>query len=311
MDILCDVMGMKAEYREWNKTEFLPLYISAGYDFNKAVIDGIDCIMLKPKGELPYIQSLKKQISKIQETENIPVVLRLDGISVIRRKSLIENRIPFVSDRQVYLPFMAALLNADSEKYKQQVEKLTVSAQMLALVYLYSSKEQLYITEARKKLPFSAMSMTRAARILEDTGLFTLSKDGVNRIIYGRHSKYDMYEKLKKYMRSPVKTAGYIDKNKLPEEVVFAGDTALSARSMLGADDFKTFATAPGFDTAAFEKELVDIKKQCRLEVWKYDPYMFSYDGFADPVSVALSLEKTSDERIQISIDEMIKKIWR
>ena len=53
--------------------------------------------MLKPKGELPYIQSLKKQISKIQETENIPVVLRLDGISVIRRKSLIENRIPFVS----------------------------------------------------------------------------------------------------------------------------------------------------------------------------------------------------------------------
>ena len=311
MDILCDVMGMKAEYREWNKTEFLPLYISAGYYFNKAVIDGIDCIMLKPKGELPYIQSLKKQILKIQEIENMPVVLWLNGISVTRRKSLIENRIPFVSDRQVYLPFMAALLNADSEKYKQQVEKRTVSAQMLALVYLYSSKEQLYITEARKKLPFSAMSMTRAARILEDTGLFTLSKDGVNRIIYGRHSKYDMYEKLKKYMRSPVKTAGYIDKNKLPEEVVFAGDTALSARSMLGADDFKTFATAPGFDTAAFEKELVDIKKQCRLEVWKYDPYMFSYDGFADPVSVALSLEKTSDERIQISIDEMIKKIWR
>lgn len=66
------------------------------------------------------------------------------------------------------------------------------------------------------------MSITRAARLLEDTGLFTLSKDGVNRIIYGRHSKYDMYEKLKKYMRSPVKIAGYIDKIKLPEEVVFA-----------------------------------------------------------------------------------------
>ena len=96
-------------------------------------------------------------------------------------------------------------------------------------------------------------------------------------------------------MRSPVKTAGYIDKNRLPEEVVFAGDTALSARSMLGADDFKTFATAPGFETA----------------VWKYDPYMSSCDGFADPVSVALSLEKTSDERIQISVEEMIKKIWR
>lgn len=89
------------------------------------------------------------------------------------------------------------------------------------------------------------------------------------------------------------------------------GDTALSARSMLGADDFKTFATAPGFETAVLEEELVDIKKQCRLEIWKYDPYMFSCDGFADPVSVALSLEKTSDERIQISVEEMIKKIWR
>lgn len=80
---------------------------------------------------------------------------------------------------------------------------------------------------------------------------------------------------------------------------------------MLGADDFKTFVTAPGFETAVFEEELVDIKKQCRLEIWKYDPYMFSCDGFADPVSVALSLEKTSDERIQISVEEMIKKIWR
>lgn len=85
----------------------------------------------------------------------------------------------------------------------------------------------------------------------------------------------------------------------------------MSARSMLGADDFKTFATAPDFDTAVLEEELVDIKKQCRIEVWKYDPHIFSYGGFADPVSVALSLEKTSDERIQISIDEMIKKIWR
>jgi len=36
-------------------------------------------------------------IKKIQEVENVPVVLKLSGISYYRRKNMIENRIPFIA----------------------------------------------------------------------------------------------------------------------------------------------------------------------------------------------------------------------
>ena len=43
---------------------------------------------------------------------------------------------------------------------------------------------------------------------------------------------------------------------------------------------------------------------------WKYDPDLFSKEGIADPVSVALSLANEMDERIEIGIDEMLGNLW-
>ena len=60
--------------------------------------------MIKPKEELATLQALKKQIAKIQETDRVPVVLELRTVSSYRRKSLIENNIPFITGKQVFLP---------------------------------------------------------------------------------------------------------------------------------------------------------------------------------------------------------------
>ena len=45
--------------------------------------------------------------------------------------------------------------------------------------------------------------------------------------------------------------------------------------------------------------ELIDPNQQVRIELWKYDPKLFSNDEFADSISVILSLKNNNDERVE------------
>ena len=45
------------------------------------------------------------------------------------------------------------------------------------------------------------------------------------------------------------------------------------------------------------------------VEVWNQDPGILGSNGSVDPLSLYLSLRKTDDERIQIALDELMRKI--
>ena len=97
-------------------------------------------------------------------------------------KSLIENNIPFITDKQVFLPFIGTMLT-DEKELAKLTGKFVYSTQQLFLFYLYNKKKRLYISEAGKVLPFTAMTLTRAVKQLEATDLFLVAKDGVNKFI--------------------------------------------------------------------------------------------------------------------------------
>ena len=44
------------------------------------------------------------------------------------------------------------------------------------------------------------MTMSRAVKQLEATGLFYTTKDGVNKVITSRSNRLELYHKLKEYM---------------------------------------------------------------------------------------------------------------
>lgn len=93
MDVLTDIFGVQVKYESWNKRSALPMYIAGSYDFTVAILNGCRCIMLSPTEELVTIPALKKQIKRIQEIENIPVVIKLPAISLYKRKKMIESGI--------------------------------------------------------------------------------------------------------------------------------------------------------------------------------------------------------------------------
>lgn len=91
-----------------------------------------------------------------------------------------------------------------------------------------------------------------------------------------------MYKNAEKYLSSPVRRYGYIEKSAVNSNMVIAGETVLSEKTMLNPDRLITYAVyEKEFDGSLLIKELVDPEKQVRLELWTYDPKQFAQNGMA------------------------------
>ena len=311
MDILKDIFGLQVEYERWNKQGALPMYIAGSYDFLIAILNGCRCIVLSPTEELVTIPALKKQIKRIQEIENVPVVIKLPSISPYKRKKMIANGVSFITGKQVFLPFLGMFLAQESESFLE-VNKLMFSTQQLALMYLYNNSKKLYVSHATKKLPFTAMTMSRAVKQLEATRLFYTTRDGVNKVIESYYSGQELFEKIKEYMTSPVRKIGYLNKTEITADMVLAGDSALAEMTMLNPNRVMTYAVyTKFFDKGKLVNELIDPYEQVRVELWEYDPRLFSEDNMADRLSVVLSLAENEDERVEEAIEELLEGVWR
>lgn len=94
--------------------------------------------------------------------------------------------------------------------------------------------------------------------------------------------------------------------------MVFAGETALSEKTMLNPNRVVTYAISEkDYDTTLLTEELIDPDKQVRLELWAYNPKYFSENNSADDISVILSFENTNDERIEEAVDELLERRLR
>ena len=80
-NMLTSVFGISIKYEAWNHQDSLPVYIAGSYDFHTAYIGNRRCIMLAPTEELATLPALKKQIVKIQQIDNVPVVFELTTVS--------------------------------------------------------------------------------------------------------------------------------------------------------------------------------------------------------------------------------------
>ena len=306
--MITSVFGLPIKYEAWNFQDSLPIYITGSYDFYTAYIGDKRCIMLIPTEELVTLPALKKQIAKIQQVDHVPVVFNLTTISNYRRKNFIENNIAFITKKQVFLPFIGTMLMDEKEPQKL-TGKFVYSTQQLVLLYLYSNIKRMYISEAGRELPFTAMTLTRAVKQLEATDLFFVGKEGVNKYIESKYNRYELFEKIKAYLSTPVRKAGYIEKEQVTEHMAYSGETALSEKTMLNQSRMVTYAISEkDYDKTLLIEELIDPDKQVRLELWAYDPKQFSEDNNADDISVILSFMDTNDERIEEAVEELLYK---
>lgn len=302
------IFGLSIRYEPWDNKSILPLYIVNSYQFYTAYIENIRCIVIKPIEELPTLPSLKKQIQKIRVIDDVPVVLYSKTISFYRRKSLLENHIPFMTDKQVFLPFIGTLLVDEKEREKIK-DKFVYSTQLLFLAYMYNHEKKVYVSDLSKSLPFSAMTLSRAVKQLDMTDLFSVYKDGVNKVIESKYSYKELFERVQHYLLTPVRQVGYMDQSLVTDHMVLSGESALSEMSMLNPSRIRTYAVyEKDFDNSQLIDELIDPDVQVKVEIWAYDPQLFTHTNIADTLSIVLSLKENKDERIEEVLEDILEK---
>ena len=303
------IFGLSIRYKPWDKKSILPLYIASNYQFYTAYIENIRCIVIIPIEELPTLPSLKKQIQKIRVIDDVPVALYSKIISFYRRKSLLENHIPFITDKQVFLPFIGTLLLDEKEPEKIK-DKFVYSTQLLFLAYMYNHEKKVYVSDLSKSLPFSAMTLSRAVKQLEMTDLFLVYKVGVNKVIESKYSYKELFERIQRYLLTPVRHVGYMDQSLVTDHMVLSGESALSEMSMLNPSRIRTYAVyEKDFDNSQLIDELIDPDVQVKVEIWAYDPQLFTHTNIADTLSIVLSLKVNKDERIEKIIEDILKPL--
>ena len=305
--------------KPWLKKNNFPLFLRNSYNFYEMTILGTRCILMEVVNQIPNIDQLKKHIKQIKnliETD-CQIVLFYKNITRYRRKSLIENRISFViNDGQMYLPFLGLDLKKIQEHIEKEVKSFTTPAQIAYLYFLYHKEDVVNITEFAEKMGLNKMTASRALNDLYHTNLITYEIGGKT----GRSKEYkripdpDYFLRGREYLKTPVKKIIYAETK--PLGALTAGFEALSVLTMINPPRHPVMAV----DKNWLNKEQIEVIKNkdiikdrqlVEIQLWDYDPKLFSDKHHVDLLSLYASLKEETDERVEQALDEVLRgELW-
>lgn len=311
MEYLNQVLGIRVVYKD-DAIVSMPNFIHARYRLQRVTLDGQAVIFVYPKEELEAVSSVKKHLDRIVNTAKTPAVLIPTHLTYRQKEYLLRDHIPFIVEgKQIYLPFMAVYLQERGDGEKQDITTMLPSAQLLLLFYIYHGCGELLTSEASQKLGFTATSISRASRQLEEMGLIRTEKRGVQKVIYSDQTPEEVFSAARENLSNPVKRTIYVSKANIETDLLLSGYSALSEYSMINPPMVECFAAG---SVAAWEKEasnkLQSTDDQCAVELWRYDPRKLSGGNCVDKLSLALALSADKDERIEEAVEEMLTRVW-
>lgn len=292
----------------------LPLAFKGRYYFFDIETNGMHWVAIKPKSDAGLV-TLRKDRAKVQAAAGLNCAIFMDSTTCYIKEKMIEEGIPFVlADKQVYLPFIGFLLTSSGERDITPVQLISYLTQKLILTAIYEKWDKVTVSEAAVRLGVTKTSVTRCFDEIEYLGIDILDAKGKSRAITVSEDRKQLWEKLQSVLRNPV-----IARYELREDLLLdkkAGITALCEYSLLSDNDYPTYAIT--------KKEISEmgIKKMKRVRrgeeigcVVLELGYFINFDNkkIEDPLSVVLSLsdEEKQDERVSISINEMLEEyVW-
>lgn len=292
----------------------LPLAFKGRYYFFDIETNGMHWVAIKPKSDAGLV-TLRKDRAKVQAAAGLNCAIFMDSTTCYIKEKLLEEGIPFVlADKQVYLPFIGFLLTSSGERDITPVQLISYLTQKLILTAIYEKWDKVTVSEAAVRLGVTKTSVTRCFDEIEYLGIDILDAKGKTRAITVSEDRKKLWEKLQSVLRNPV-----IARYELREDLLLdkkAGITALCEYSLLSDNDYPTYAITK---KEISEMGIKKMKRVCRGEeigcVVLELGYFINFDNkkIEDPLSVVLSLsdEEKQDERVSISINEMLEEyVW-
>lgn len=183
---------------------------------------------------------------------------------------------------------------------------------MLLLHFIYGGAIELSTSRAAKDLKLTPTSISRASKQLEEMGMLHIKKVGVQRILQSEDSPKMLFKKAGDILQNPVKRTIYIPKGLVSTNLVESGYSALAEYTMLNSPNIKYYATESVSQWKdVMTNSLQDSTEQVAVEMWRYNPQKLSTRNTVDELSLALSLRKDVDERVEAAVEEMLNELWR
>ena len=299
--------------KPWLKKGNFPIFLRDNYNFYEMTILGTQCVLLEVIAEMPSIDQLQKHLKQIKNLTNCQIVLFYKDITRYRRKSLIKNKISFViEDGQMYLPFLGLDLKKAQEYFVEEIKEFTTPTQIAYLYFLYNREEVVNTTEFAKKLGLNKMTASRALNDLYNLNLIRYEiggKTGRSKE-YKRISDPDYFLIGREYLKTPVRRIIYAESK--PLGALTAGLDALAVLSMINPLGHSIVAIEKNkFDENQIEivknKDFIKDKKLVEIELWDYDPRLFSNSSNVDILSLYASLKNEPDERVEQALEEVLR----
>jgi hypothetical protein len=312
-----EALGVAVTTTPWRGTEQLPHFLKEIYSFAETNLLGIPCLLVidaSPAQQSPA--ALRKHMDLLRNKQNADVIYVRANVTAYNRKRLIEHKVPFiVPGNQMYLPTLAIDLREHFRRLRSELPKFSPSTQAVVIHALLRGAEQVFIPlEVAHRLRYSAMTMTRSFDELEAAHLGEVTVAGRERCLRFTGSRQEIWTKAQPFLRSPVSKRLFIRHIKDKVDGIRAGFTALAQYSMLAPPGYTTYALGREDWKALRQRhEAIEVPTQepdaYEIEVWSYDPALFAEHDVADPLSLYLSLKDGHDERIESSLDEMMRKL--
>lgn len=307
-----ELFGEIYKTEQLSKPSKLPLFIKSNRKFYSFNNNEHKFILIKiPNNEKFGVAAYKKQLNILIDYYNLPVSFWFDDFNLSQRKALIENNIPFVSEKQIYLPFLGILFSEKFTKSKNiYSDKMMPATQVLFLYLVYKKKNtKTNKKEAAEYLHLTQTSLTRASNQLLDMDLIKQEKKGKDVFMWIDKVDYEYFLKAKPFLINPIQEILFVESNNTIKELPLAGESALANNSMLAEPNVISFAQyrKNKKDIKSVDEKWSDNKGFFRLEIWKYDPILFMKNGCVDPISLYLSFENNNDERIENELNQMME----
>lgn len=300
--------------------ESLPYYLRDTYDIRELSLRGKrSLIAIQRPSEKPPLANVRTQLQKIEALTGLRVIYVTSTMASYERKRLIEHHVPFlVPGNQLYLPDLGLDLREYFRKpYPVDEEALSPSAQAIVIATLmrHPWRDECGAMESAKPLGYTAMTWSRATREIAGTGIADIQIAGRSRQLRFVYGPRQTWERIRRRLRSPIKRTVWAlpPVPKLPILARQAGLSALAAQTMLTPPRTTSYA----FDLAGWKTALHAGWKKLQgpdtdaseVQIWSYNPGILKSSLYVDPLSLHLSLQTSSDERVQSALDELMETL--
>lgn len=308
---LASTLKLKVEPRRWPAVNSLPAYLSESYEMLEAKVLGMPCLFISPRSEsgVTSAAAYSKHRDALRKKWHGEVVFAFRGMDASLRSRLIDHGIPFiVPGNQMYLPMWGLDLREHFLRQREPKKYFSPATQVLVLNVIYRRlRTELTTKDVTENLGYSIMTANRAFDELADVGLGEYGMRGKERRIrFG--SPRETWNLVRMSLRSPVRNRFREMTPSSREQRIKGGLAALSFYSNLADPEIPTYVlTAASKSTAP--KGLPD--KLIEFETWRYQPLQTGKGnaGYADPLSVYLSMEGEYDERISQAREQLLERM--